>query len=147
MKRPIGLSIALLLSMVITTQLRAESAITIVHAGRILDVRTGSLLPPSLIRIEAGLIVEVSPAAGEQIPADAVDLSSLTVLPGLIDAHTHLCDNTHLRSAWDPWTLTAPAFGIIGAANSVKTLEAGFTTVRNMSEPFYAGLAIRDAIE
>lgn len=147
MKRPIGLSIALLLSAVVPPQLRAESATTIVHAGQILDVRTGSLLPESLIRIEDGLIVDVSPATGAQIPAGAVDLSSLTVLPGLIDAHTHLCDNTHLRRAWDPWTLTAPAFGIIGAANAVKTLEAGFTTVRNMSEPFYAGLAIRDAIE
>lgn len=115
-------------------------------AGQVLDVEAGVLKPASLIRVEDGLITDIVPAEGQQLPDDIIDLSDLTLLPGLIDAHTHLCDDTHLGDAWDPWALSAPAFGIAGVVNARKMLDAGFTTVRNMSEPFYAGLAVRDAI-
>ncbi len=115
-------------------------------AGRVLDVETGALRPATLIRVEGGLVVDVVSAEGRDRPADVVDLGDLTVLPGLIDTHTHVCDETHTGDRWDPWTLPAPAFGIIGVVNARKLLDAGFTTIRNVSEPFYAGVAVRDAI-
>ncbi len=115
-------------------------------AGHVLDVEAGAIRPASLIRVDDGLITDIVPAEGQDLPDDVIDLSAWTLLPGLIDAHTHLCDDTHTGEAWDPWALSAPAFGIVGVVNARKLLDAGFTTVRNMSEPFYAGVAVRDAI-
>ena len=117
-----------------------------IHAGAYLDVQRGRLRAAALISIEDGRITGIEPAKNTDIPAEAIDLSGYTLLPGLIDVHTHLCDNTHLGEEWDPWTLGAPAFGIIGVANAKKVLLAGFTTVRNVSEPFFAGVALRDAV-
>ncbi|MEM7585590.1 MAG: amidohydrolase family protein, partial [Acidobacteriota bacterium] len=64
----------------------------------------------------------------------------------LMDVHTHLCDNSYLGDAFDHWALPAASFGIACTINAKKLLEAGFTTVRNVSEPYYAGVALRDAI-
>ena len=119
----------------------------VIHAGRVLDVEAGSYLGESLIHVEEGVIRAVTPVAtGTPIPDGAIDLSRHTLLPGLIDAHTHLCDNSYLNEGWDWWTLPAPAFGIAGAANAKTTLRAGFTTVRNVSDPFFCGVALRDAV-
>lgn len=123
-----------------------DSEPTEIHAGRVLDVRTGTYTENVLIRIEDGKIASVSSAEDAEIPATVIDLSELTVLPGLIDVHTHLCDMTYLGEAWDWWTLPAPMFGIHGAENARKVVRAGFTTVRNVSEPYYCGVAIRDAV-
>ena len=51
-----------------------------------------------------------------------------------------------MGSDFDYWAYPAATFGIVGTVNAKKTLEAGFTTVRNVSEPFYADVALRDAI-
>ncbi len=117
-----------------------------IHAGRLLDVDEGSLRSDVLIRIENGVITGIVDAGESEIPADVLDLSGYTVLPGLIDVHTHLCDNTWMGEAFDHWALPAPAFGVVGTVNARKVLRAGFTTVRNVSEPYYCGLALREAI-
>ncbi|MEM9294070.1 MAG: amidohydrolase family protein [Acidobacteriota bacterium] len=119
---------------------------TTIHAGRVLDVRAGTYAEDVLIHIEDGKILSISKVVNGEIPASAVDLSDLTVLPGLIDAHTHLCDNSYLGESWDPWILPAPMFGVIGAQNAGKVLRAGFTTVRNVSDPYYCGVALREAV-
>ncbi len=64
----------------------------VVHAGRMLNVKTGKLLPDQTIVIENGKIVSVTDAAAAKAPADAlrIELPNATILPGLIDAHTHL---------------------------------------------------------
>jgi imidazolonepropionase-like amidohydrolase len=103
---------------------------TVIHAGKLLDVRSGKLLADQAIVIEADKIVSVGPAGAIRAFAsdDTVDLSKATVLPGLIDAHTHL--------TLDP--------GDVGYAR--LTLEAGFTTVRNVGADAFTDVALRDAV-
>jgi imidazolonepropionase-like amidohydrolase len=73
-----------------------SSKVVAIHAGHLLDVKSGKLLSDQTIVIEDGKIARVGPSAEIKAPADAmlIDLSNATVLPGLIDAHTHL--------TWDP---------------------------------------------
>jgi imidazolonepropionase-like amidohydrolase len=116
----------------------------VVQAGRLLDVKTGHMLSNQTIVIEGDRIVSVgsaTPAAGDQVIA----LPNATVLPGLIDVHTHL--------TFEPGDLgmriltTTPARDALsGAKNARLTLEAGFTTVRNVGARAYSDVALRDAI-
>ena len=99
-----------------------------------------------LIVVEDGKVRELLEGARRSEYEDVVDLSDYTVLPGLIDAHTHLCDNSHMGADFDHWALPAASFGIAGVVNAKKTLEAGFTTVRDLSAPYFADVALRDAI-
>jgi len=68
-----------------------SAPVTLVKAGRLLDPRTGNVLSPASVLIENGKIKEVGPLAQIQPPAGAktIDLGSATLLPGLIDSHTH----------------------------------------------------------
>jgi imidazolonepropionase-like amidohydrolase len=127
----------------------APPTTVVVKAGRVLDVRSGEYRDGQGIVIEAGTIREIGSQRDLQshVPSRArvVDLSSYTVLPGLIDAHTHL--------TFDPGGLgyrglgiSVPREALFGARNARLTLEAGFTTVRNVGANGYADLALRDAI-
>ena len=73
-----------------------------VRAGKLLDVRTGKTLTNQLIVIEDGKIVSVGPDTGATGDAKVIDLSGKTVLPGLIDAHTHITfdPEVRLRQRW-----------------------------------------------
>src|SRR5258708_38786277 len=119
----------------------------VVHAGRLLDVRSGKTLTDQAIIIEGGKIVSVGPMtqANRSSPDRLVDLPNATVLPGLTDAHTHLTGNPQdvgLQSL----TISVPRSTLTGAHNARLTLEAGFTTVRNVGADGYSDVALRDAI-
>jgi imidazolonepropionase-like amidohydrolase len=120
-----------------------------VRAGRLLDVRSGNYLNDQLILIENGKVREVGKAADVQahVPAGAkvVDLSHYTVLPGLIDAHTHLTF-TPSSEGFRGLGISYPREALIGARNARVTLQAGFTTVRNVGAGGYSDIALRDAI-
>ncbi len=118
--------------------------VVVVHAGHLLDVKTGKTLTNQTIVIQDGKIASVGSDA--QIPAGApvVDLSNATVLPGLIDAHTHLTMNPNF--GYSMLANSIPRQALIGAHNARVTLEAGFTTVRNVGAFNYADVALRDAI-
>ena len=117
-----------------------------VHAGHVLDVKTGKLLADQMLIIEDGRIVSTGAAAEAKIPADAVriELPNSTVLPGLIDAHTHL--TMEPRFGYDTLAISVPREALIGAKNARLTLLAGFTTVRNVGASGYSDVALRDAI-
>ncbi len=117
-----------------------------VHAGHLLDVSTGRLLADQVVVIEDGKIVSEGGAAETKIPADAVriELPNATVLPGLIDAHTHL--TMEPRFGYDRLALSLPREALIGAKNARLTLLAGFTTVRNVGAAGFTDVALRDAI-
>lgn len=118
----------------------------LVRAARMLDVVAGAYIDDVVIEIVEGRIVRVTSGADPSAPA-TVDLGERTILPGLIDVHTHLADRSWLpEEQFDHWSMLPASFGIAGVMGARETLHAGFTTVRNVSEPYFAGLAVRDAI-
>jgi imidazolonepropionase-like amidohydrolase len=116
----------------------------VIRAGHLLDVKTGKTLSNQIIVIQGDKIASVGAVA--QIPAGAqvVDLSNATVLPGLIDAHTHVTFNPNFGYSW--LAISVPREALIGARNARVTLEAGFTTIRNVGAKGFADVALRDAI-
>jgi imidazolonepropionase-like amidohydrolase len=118
----------------------------VVHAGHLLDVKTGKLLADQTLVIEDGRISSSGAAAEAKIPADAVriELPNATVLPGLIDAHTHLTSEP--KFGYDRLAISVPREALIGAKNARLTLLAGFTTVRNVGARDFTDVALRDAI-
>jgi imidazolonepropionase-like amidohydrolase len=119
----------------------------VVRAGRLLDVKTGNVLTGQAITIEGDKIVSVGPAADLKSGpgTDVIDLPNATVLPGLIDAHTHLTfDPKNL--GYEGLGISYPREALTGAHNARITLEAGFTTVRNVGAGGYSDIALRDAI-
>jgi len=119
---------------------------TIVRAGKLLDVKSGKLQTNQVVVIEGDKIVSVGPASEiKNSSTDTViDLSNATVLPGLIDAHTHLTFNPHF--GYETLAISVPREALTGAHNARLTLEAGFTTVRNVGARGYSDVALRDAI-
>ncbi len=117
-----------------------------VHAGHVLDVKTGKLLADQTLIIEEGKIVISGAAAEAKIPGDAlrIDLPNATVLPGLIDAHTHLTMDP--KFGYEELGVSIPRETLTGAKNARLTLLAGFTTVRNVGASGYSDVALRDAI-
>lgn len=117
-----------------------------VHAGHLLDVKTGKTLNDQTIVIADGRIVSVGAAAEAKVPSDAVriELPSATVLPGLIDAHTHLTMDP--KFGYERLAISVPREALIGAKNARATLMAGFTTVRNVGASGFTDVALRDAI-
>lgn len=117
-----------------------------VHAGHLLDVKSGKTLVDQILVIEDGKIISSGAAVDARIPADAVqiDLTSATVLPGLIDAHTHLTMDPHF--GYETLAISVPRETLIGAKNARLTLLAGFTTVRNVGASGFSDVALRDAI-
>lgn len=126
----------------------APAAVAI-RAGKVLDVRTGNYLTDQIIWVEGDRIKAMGKADDiqKQLPAGAkmIDLSTSTVLPGLIDCHTHL---TMGPNTLGPSRLhvSYPRMALLGARNARVTLEAGFTTVRNVGGAGYSDIALRDAI-
>jgi imidazolonepropionase-like amidohydrolase len=118
----------------------------VVHAGHLLDVKSGKLLDDQTLVIEDGKILSAGSVAEAKIPVDAVriDLSNATVLPGLIDAHTHL--TMEPRFGYDRLAISVPREALIGAKNARLTLLAGFTTARNVGARGFTDVALRDAI-
>src|SRR6266478_6833017 len=123
------------------------SGLLIVHAGKFLDVRSGKTLNDQAIVIDGGKIVSVGPfAQATRSAADRlIDLGNATVLPGLTDAHTHMTGDPQ-DVGYEGLGISIPRSTLIGARNARLTLEAGFTTVRNVGAEGYSDVALRDAI-
>jgi imidazolonepropionase-like amidohydrolase len=136
----------LALSVSLSAQTTPAPARTIVRAGRILDVRTGKTLTNQAIVIEDGKIVSLGADSGAKSDANTtvIDLTNKTVLPGLIDAHTHLTSDPNF--GYERLGLSVPRQALIGAKNARLTLLAGFTTVRNVGASGFSDIALRDAI-
>ena len=122
--------------------------IVVVKAGRLIDPRAGRVVSGAVIVIEKGRIRSVG--AGASVPADAkvVDLSALTVLPGMMDCHTHLVgDYVHDKDPLSDLKKSAADRAFESVPNAKATLDAGFTTVRDVGTyRAFVDVAMRDAI-
>jgi imidazolonepropionase-like amidohydrolase len=125
----------------------AAPKMTIIRAGHVLNVRTGEMRANQAIVIDGDKIEkiaaasEVTPGAGDT----TIDLSNATVLPGLIDMHTHLTMDLN-SLGYEGLGISTAREALHGARNARVTLEAGFTTVRNVGANDYSDIALRDAI-
>jgi imidazolonepropionase-like amidohydrolase len=108
--------------------------------------RLVKLLSGQTILIEDGKIANVGGQAAVKIPAGTtvIDLPNATILPGLIDAHTHLTMDP--KFGYEELGISVPREALTGAKNARVTLQAGFTTVRNVAANGYSDVALRDAI-
>ena len=123
------------------------SARTLIRAGKVLDVRTGEEALGKTIIVTGDKITAITDtSATPAAAADAViDLTKYTLLPGLIDVHTHLT----MANNFDPFfelTMTPGKEAILGVENAKVTVEAGFTTVRNVGANGFTDVALRDEI-
>ncbi len=121
----------------------AAAGTVTVSARRLLDVETGRFVENPVVRIENGVVASVATRA----PGETVtwDLGDLTLVPGLTDCHVHLVGGEEL-SPYQALRETAAAAAIAGVANAKKTIDAGFTTVRDLGARDFADVALRDAI-
>ena len=166
MRRP--LLVTLLLALLATAQAAAQSApvVTLVKAARLLDPRTGKVLTPAAVLVENDKISEVGSPSQLQAHAPAavrtIDLGGATLLPGLIDSHSHLLldvvvppeaeisrrsNGMFLPGLLLAITMSPGARVLLGAQLAREDLESGFTTVRNLGHSGIDGdVALRDAI-
>jgi len=136
-----------------TLSLALLAEVTAIRAGRLVDPETGRAAPEQVILVEGGKITAVG--TGLAIPADAavIDLSDLTVLPGLVDTHTHLGITYKDVPEHNYYYLTyvmesTPLRAIQAASNGIQLLNSGFTVVRDLgNNALYADTAHRQAIE
>jgi len=125
----------------------AAAQVTVIKAGHLVDVDAGVLLADQTIVIRDGKIEAVGKGLAAPAGAEVIDLSSMTVLPGLIDCHTHLADGLHGSEPLHQIQKSASQVVLESVPNARVTLESGFTTVRDVG--VYRALndvALRDAI-
>jgi imidazolonepropionase-like amidohydrolase len=134
-------------------QVPDTAAVIAIRAGRLVDPATGAVARNQVILVRGQKIAAVGPNVPVPGGTPVVDLSRETVLPGLFDAHTHLCMTVRMRRDAGNYyytTLNDPeaARAVDGVINARDVLQAGFTTVRDVgNEGNYACSAVRRAIE
>lgn len=143
------LSTALALGLSLSAHAQSETA-QVIYAGAMLDVETGNVLNDRVIVVEDGRISAIGSRAtldDIDVPAGAtlIDLSDMTVLPGLSDSHVHLTSDATVHG-YKRLTISTPRAAITGVVNAKKTLMAGFTTVRNLGAPGFADIDLMNAI-
>jgi len=137
----------LALSLLATAPLTAQTR-TLLRTGHLLDVKTGAEPTAQTIIITGDKITGIAPTATtpKLLEDKEIDLTRYTVMPGLIDVHTHLTNANN----FDPYfelSMTPGKEAIIGVENAKVTLEAGFTSVRNVGAGGFTDVALRDEID
>jgi imidazolonepropionase-like amidohydrolase len=139
-----GFVVALFCASFSWAQTAPAAKAVVIHAGHLLDVKTGKTFSNQTIVIQGDKIVSVGSDSQNPAGAQVIDLPSATVLPGLIDAHTHITMTTNF--GYSALAISIPRQALNGARNARVTLEAGFTTVRNVGASGFTDVALRDAI-
>ena len=127
----------------------AFSAPGAIRCGKLLDVRSGQMLVDQTVVFDvSGTITSVGSSSSAKLPdgVTAIDLSSATCLPGLIDVHTHLTAEP-TNNGYAGLGISVPRETVTGVKNARLTLRAGFTTVRNVGASGYTDVALRDGID
>ena len=137
----------------LVVSLTADAQVTAIKAGRLVDPEAGTVAVNQTILVERGKFTAIGANVAIPTGAEVVDLSALTVVPGLVDAHNHLAltykevperNIYYLTYVLDPTPLRA----IQAVSNGIQMLASGFTIVRDMgNNGNYADIALRQAIE
>ena len=117
-----------------------------IQAGRLIVDASLPARGPSTVIVENGRIARIEPGATAPAGATVVDMSTKTVMPGLIDSHVHLTGDPG-TPFWREAIDSDESAAITGVKNALLTARAGFTTVRDLGAPGYASLALRDAVK
>jgi imidazolonepropionase-like amidohydrolase len=155
-KRNAIFSFVLALVFTAATSIHAQTpnpSVTAVKAGRLIDPETGTATTNQIIIIEGERIKDVGPNLPIPSGATVIDLSKLTVLPGLVDAHTHMAITYKEQPENNYYYLTyvmesSPLRAVQAVSNGIQLLSAGFTIIRDVgNNAYYADTALRQAIE
>lgn len=154
MNKRAGMLCLLLVVLLAVVAAQAQPAhVTAIKAGRLIDPETGTAATNQVILIEGEKITAVGPNLAIPAGAVVIDLSKLTVLPGLVDAHTHMAITYKEKPESNYYYLTyimdsTPLRAIQAASNGIQLLNSGFTVVRDVgNNALYADAALRQAIE
>lgn len=121
---------------------------TLLQGGQVLDVKSGEIKQGYDILIDGDVISKVGPSNSFAVSPSVqrINLYGATLLPGLSDSHVHLTSRADVHG-YRRLTVSTPRAAISGVANAKKTLEAGFTTVRNLGAPGFTDIDLKKAIE
>lgn len=125
-----------------------SNADTLIHAGRLIDGKSDTAATEMTIRVDGTQIKAIESGYTTAGPGDSViDLKSHTVLPGLMDMHVHLTSEYSRDSRLNRFIMNEADYAIDATMYAKRTLEAGFTVVRNLGDAFNVTVALRKAIE
>jgi len=128
----------------------APARIYVLKAARMFDGKSNAIVKPGLVVVSGGRIVGVGAAAAIPAGAETIDLGDATLLPGFIDAHTHLTMNyreDYTRAMLDGLQKTVPEKAIEATVNARITLLGGFTTVRDVGSSDFLDVGLRNSID
>ncbi|MFD3392445.1 Xaa-Pro dipeptidase [Alteromonas macleodii] len=132
-------------AIVCSTAVFAET--TVITADRMIDVANGKVVKQAAIIVNDNIITASGRLKDLTVPNEAtrIDLGNATLMPGLMDMHVHLTSDA-TRHGYKRLEVSLPRAAITGVKHAKATLDAGFTTVRNVGAPGFADVALRDAI-
>jgi imidazolonepropionase-like amidohydrolase len=123
-----------------------QPSVVALHCGHLLDVQAGKMLGETTVVVEGKRIRDVKPGASSPPGAQLIELASFTCLPGFIDSHTHLMDETRPTKYQDEFHWNPADYVVRAPTYARRTLLAGFTTVRNVGDDHNESVALRNAI-
>ncbi len=124
----------------------AQAKLKAIKAGKLIDVVNGTVLTNQIILIDSNTIIDIGPSLSIPANAEVIDLSNATVLPGLIDCDTHLTSQPSGDYYGDIFRKSPIDVAITAHIYAKRTLEAGFTSCRDVGAPAFVDVALRNAI-
>ncbi len=142
------LALAVVMPFILAAPYAADAQVIAVSADRLIDVAAATVVQQPIVIITGGRITAVGPRAEVQIPAGAkrLELPGMTILPGLIDVHVHL-DTDPSYGGYTGLQFNDRFWSMLAVPHAMKTLQAGFTTVRNVGSDAWNDVGLRQAIE
>jgi imidazolonepropionase-like amidohydrolase len=140
----------LVLVAIVTSVAHAAPRATVVKAARLFDGKSDAVVSPGIVVVEGGRITGVGARAAQPAGAEVIDLGDVTLLPGLMDAHTHL--SQEMSDDWNKdeldWFKKPPTqVAVEASAFARRTLMAGFTTVRDLGSWDLIDVGLRNGID
>jgi len=141
------LILSILLTVIVACNISfAQSKIKAIKAGKMIDVLSGTVLLNQIILIDSNMIIEIGSSIEIPKNAEIIDLSNATVLPGLIDCHTHLTFQPGDNYYEDIFRKTPMDYAMLAPTYAKRTLHAGFTMVRDVGSDQLMDISLRNAI-